>query len=79
MSRDLPPPLASDIEQPVVRPFIAIRIELPDPVYVWTGIGTLTFDDADGNSRNGSAPAASARSTGSASRPTARRPGSRCR
>jgi hypothetical protein len=27
------------------------RIELPDPVYAWTGIGTLIFDDADGASR----------------------------
>lgn len=49
--RDLDPGLETAIAAPVVRPFIAIRIELPDPVYAWTGTGTLRFDDADGNSR----------------------------
>jgi hypothetical protein len=49
MSRDLPAELAADIGEPVVRPFLALRIELPDPVYVWTGRGNLLFDDADGN------------------------------
>lgn len=51
MSRDLPAELETAIDQPVVRPFFALRIELPDPVYVWTGRGTLAFDDADGNAR----------------------------
>lgn len=52
MSRDLPTELADAIVEPVVRPFIALRIELPDPVYVWTGRGMLTFDDADGGSHD---------------------------
>lgn len=51
MSRDLPAELQAAIEEPVVRPFLAIRIELPDPVTVWTGVGTLLFDDADGSER----------------------------
>lgn len=51
MSRDLPTDLETAIEEQVVRPFLAIRIELPDPVYAWTGIGTITFDDADANER----------------------------
>jgi hypothetical protein len=51
VSRDLPAGLATAIEAPVVRPFLALRIELPDPVYAWTGRGNLIFDDADGNSR----------------------------
>jgi len=51
MSRELPAELAASIEAPVVRPFYALRIELPDPVYAWTGVGTLAFDDADGNPR----------------------------
>lgn len=44
--------LATSIAAPIVRPFLALRIELPDPVYVWTGKGTLIFNDADGNSRS---------------------------
>lgn len=51
MSRDLDTPLADAIAEQVVRPFLAIRIELPDPVYAWTGLGTLTFNDADGVER----------------------------
>ncbi|HEY8593316.1 MAG TPA: hypothetical protein VIL42_10705 [Sphingomicrobium sp.] len=52
MSRDLPTALVDAIDEPVVRPFQALRIELPDPLYVWTGLGTLIFADADGNTRN---------------------------
>jgi hypothetical protein len=52
MSRSLPPALAAEIEKPVVNPFLALRIELPDPVYVWTGLGTINFDDADGATRS---------------------------
>lgn len=51
MSRDLPPELADAIDQPVVRPFLALRIELPDPVYVFTGAGQIVFDDSSGTSR----------------------------
>lgn len=52
MSRDLDPTLETAIDEPVVRPFLAVRIELPDPVYAWTGRGTLIFDDADGDSHD---------------------------
>jgi hypothetical protein len=52
VSRDIPADLQTAIEEPVVRPFMAIRIELPDPVFVWTGSGMLVFDDADGGSHN---------------------------
>jgi hypothetical protein len=51
MSRDIPTALQDAIDDQVVRPFLALRLELPDPVYVWTGSGTLTFNDADGTSR----------------------------
>lgn len=51
MSRDLPAGLTSAIDDPVVRPFLAVRIELPDPVYAWTGRGNLIFNDASGISR----------------------------
>lgn len=50
MSRDIGA-LATSVDAPVVRPFLALRIELPDPVYVWTGRGDLIFDDADSNTR----------------------------
>jgi hypothetical protein len=29
-----------------------VRVELPDPVCAWTGIGTIHFDDADGATRD---------------------------
>lgn len=51
MTRSIPTALATAIDQPVVRPFFAIRIELPDPVYAWTGRGNLIFNDGDGISR----------------------------
>lgn len=44
MSRDLPPELSSAIAQPVVRPFLALNIELPDPVRVFTGTGVIVFN-----------------------------------
>lgn len=49
MSRDLPAGLDAAIDRPVVRPFMALHIATPDPVYAWTGQGTLIFDDADGD------------------------------
>lgn len=52
MSRDLPTDLSDAIAERVVRPFIALRVELPDPVYVWTGRGSLTFEDSDGTERD---------------------------
>lgn len=51
MSRELPSELAAAVDEPVVRPFLAVRIEIPDPVLVWTGSGTLLFDDSDGDER----------------------------
>lgn len=51
MSRDLPPALETAVEEQVVRPFSILLIDLPDPVYVFSGIGELTFDDADGVER----------------------------
>lgn len=51
MSRELPTGLETAVEQSVVRPFIAYRLEVPDPVTVWTGTGTLLFDDSDGDER----------------------------
>lgn len=49
MSRDLPPVLENAIERDVVRPFMALHIATPDPVYIWTGQGTIIFEDADGD------------------------------
>ena len=43
MSRDIGD-LAPHIEQPVVRPFIALHIDLPDPVRVFTGTGVFIHD-----------------------------------
>lgn len=48
MSRELPASLESAIEAPVVRPFLALHIGIEDTVRVWTGIGAITFEDADG-------------------------------
>ena len=47
MSRDIGS-LAGSVDRPVVRPFLALRIDTPDPVTVWTGRGTLIFNDDDG-------------------------------
>lgn len=52
MSRELDAGLETAIDEPVVRPFLAVRIEVPDPVLVWTGIGTLAFNDSDGDARS---------------------------
>lgn len=52
MSRELDADLESAIEQSVVKPFIAVRIELPDPVYAFTGQGTITFADSNGTTRD---------------------------
>lgn len=52
MSRDLPAALTAAIDAPVVRPFLAFFIDLPDPVRVWTGRGTLRFADAGGVTRD---------------------------
>lgn len=41
------PALAAEIEAPVLRPFLALHIAFPDPVWAWTGTGTLRFADQD--------------------------------
>lgn len=51
MSRELDAGLEGAIEAPVVRPALAIFIDLPDPVWAWTGVGTITFPDANGIDR----------------------------
>ncbi len=43
MSRDLPNALETALAERVVRPFLAVHIAFPDPVWAWTGTGTLPF------------------------------------
>lgn len=45
--RDLPLDLSADIASPRLQPFLAIHIATPDPVYGFTGKGTIRFNDAD--------------------------------
>lgn len=52
MSRDLSTDLREAIEESLVKPFMAVLIDLPDPVYAWTGQGTITFNDAEAVSRD---------------------------
>lgn len=53
MSRlDSGDPLLDSIAEKVVRPFLAVRVDTPDPVYVFTGRGKMTFADADGTDRD---------------------------
>jgi hypothetical protein len=52
MPRAISTDLSDAIDEKVVNPFFALRLETPDPVYAWSGSGTLIFDDADGTSRN---------------------------
>jgi hypothetical protein len=48
MSRlDDEPELAAEIEAPSLRPFLALHVDLPDPVHAFTGKGTIHFDDQD--------------------------------
>lgn len=49
--RGIPTPLEAEIAKPVVNPFLAIRIELPDPVYVFSGVGRISFADSDSITR----------------------------
>lgn len=44
MSRKIPDALRDAVSQRVVRPFLALHIAFPDPVFAWTGIGTLPFN-----------------------------------
>lgn len=41
--RPISPELQAEIEKDVVRPFFAVGIEFPDPVFIWTGIGDVSF------------------------------------
>jgi len=45
--RPLPATLSAEIAKPVVRPFLAVHIAFPDPVWIWTGLGTIGFADAE--------------------------------
>lgn len=47
MSRGLPTALQDAIAERIVRPFIAVHIDFPDPVFAWTGTGTLPFNDEE--------------------------------
>lgn len=47
MSREIPDALEGAIEEPVVNPFLAVYIDLPDIVRAWTGTGDIKFPDAD--------------------------------
>ncbi|WP_203310500.1 hypothetical protein [Sphingomonas beigongshangi] len=47
MSRNLPQALADAIADRVVRPFLAVHIDFPDPIFAWTGRGTIRFNDED--------------------------------
>ncbi|WP_246524687.1 hypothetical protein [Sphingobium phenoxybenzoativorans] len=49
--RDLPPSLAAEILAPTLQPFLALRIEFPDPVYAFTGKGAMSFASVDGAMR----------------------------
>lgn len=44
MSRDIDPVLEAAVGEPVVRPFLGLHIDLPDPVRAFTGIGTMDID-----------------------------------
>lgn len=45
--RPLDPALAAEIAKDVVKPFFAVSIALPDPVFIWTGTGGIKFADED--------------------------------
>ncbi len=42
--RPISPELQTEIEKDVVKPFFAVGIAFPDPVFIWTGLGTINFD-----------------------------------
>lgn len=45
--RPISPALQAEIEKDVVKPFFAVSIAFPDPVFIWTGIGTVKFADEE--------------------------------
>jgi len=44
MARDLDAELLASLQGNPARPFMAVHIALPDPVYVWTGKGNIGFE-----------------------------------
>lgn len=47
MAREIGSTMETDVAADVVRPFLAISIDLPDPVFAWTGKGTINFNGED--------------------------------
>lgn len=45
--RALPAALEAEVAKPVVKPFLAVHIAFPDPVWIWTGLGEIKFADAE--------------------------------
>ena len=45
--RKLDPVLETEIARDVVKPFFAVSIALPDPVFLWTGVGGISFEGED--------------------------------
>lgn len=43
MTRDIGSDFELEIAKTVLNPFYALHIDLGDPVYAWSGIGTITF------------------------------------
>lgn len=46
--RDLDPALDAEVKAPRLRPFLALHIDFPDPVFAFTGKGTIQFDPDGG-------------------------------
>ena len=44
--RLLPPALAQDVAAPTLRPFLAVHIDFPDPVFAFTGKGEMEMEGA---------------------------------
>lgn len=44
MTRDIASSLSTEIQKTVLNPFFALHIDLPDPVYAWSGVGTIEFE-----------------------------------
>jgi hypothetical protein len=45
--RPLDPVLQAEIAKDVVKPFFAVSIAFPDPVFIWTGTGNIPFADEE--------------------------------
>lgn len=42
--RDLDPALEAEVNAPSLRPFLAVHIDFPDPVFAFTGKGVIQFN-----------------------------------